>query len=100
MPAAAAVGVSVSAHWGLPFLAPCHFNVLMNGVPALMIGSMTPPHPPPEKILDFPVPDFVTVGLPNVLINGIPAIILGSIAIHPGASPSAVVSGFPNIIIA
>lgn len=98
---AQAVGVSLSVpHWGLPFGFPCHFNILLNfAVPALMIGSMTIPHPPPENILDFPVPDFVSIGLPNVLFNGIPAIPELAIAIHPKASPSAVTVGFPNILL-
>lgn len=97
---AQAVGVSISMpHFGLPFGFPCHFNILLNGVPALMIGSMTPPHPPPESIVGWPAPDFVIEGLPNILFNGIPAIHEFAIAIHPDASPSAAVVGFPNILL-
>lgn len=97
---AQAVGVSLSVpHWGLPFGGPCHPNILLNGIPALIIGSMTIPHPPPEAILDFPVPDFVSIGLPNVLFNGVPAIPEFAIAIHPKGSPSAVTVGFPNILL-
>lgn len=97
---AQAVGVSLSTpHWELPFLAPFHPNILLNGVPALIIGSMTIPHPPPESIVGYPAPDFAALGLPNVLFNGIPAIFEFALAIHPKGSPSAVTVGFPNILL-
>jgi len=97
MKPAAAKSVSVSGH-GLPFKSPAHENVLMNGKPALMIGSMTKPHPPPGKKKPI-APDFVKSGVKNVLINGIPAIVVGSKAIHPGSSSTKVATGFPNILI-
>lgn len=88
----------ISGHL-MPFGAPCHFNILLNfGIPALMIGSMTPPHPPltaPEPI----APDFVSTGIPTVLMNGIPAITVGMIALHPGGDPTVVATGWPNILI-
>lgn len=99
MALAAAAGVSVSAHFGLPFIFPVHPNILLNGAPALMLGSMTVPHPPPESIVAYPAPDIVSMGFPNVLMNGIPAITVGCIAIHPGFSPSVVATGWPNILI-
>jgi len=96
---AASVGISVSFHFALPFLFPFHPNILQNGIPALMIGSMTIPHPPPESIVAFPAPDIVIAGFPNVLYNGIPAVTMFMPAIHPGGSPSFVATGFPNILI-
>jgi hypothetical protein len=96
---AASVGISVSFHWALPFLFPFHANILQNGIPALMIGSMNIPHPPPEAIIAFPAPDIVCFGLPNVLMNGIPAITMFMPAIHPGFPPTFVASGWANILI-
>lgn len=97
MKPAAAKKVSVSKH-GFPFKSPVHSNVLMNGKPALKIGSLTKKHPPPKK--KKPVaPDIVSSGVKNVLINGIPAIVVGSKAKHPGSKSTSVATGFPNILI-
>ncbi len=93
---AAAVGISISLH-GMPFLFPFHPNILLNGVPALMIGSMNIPHPDPATLIV--APDVVKMGIPTVLFNGIPAITVTSFAKHIAGTPAPVMTGWPNILI-
>lgn len=97
----AGVGISVSAHWELPFIAPFLPNIVYDGgIPALMVGSMNIPHPPPEAILDYPRPDVITIGVPTVLLNGvIPCPVMFSLALHVGGSPTVVASGIPTLLI-
>lgn len=97
MKPAAALKVSKSKH-GLPFMAPVHQNVLMDGKPALKKGSLTKPHPPPKKKKPIS-PDIVDGGVENVLINGIPAVVEGTKAKHPGAGNTSVANGIKNILI-
>lgn len=98
---AAGVGVSVSAHWALPFIAPFLPNILYDGtIPALMVGSMNIPHPPPEEPLDFPRPDVIKLGVPTVLLNGVIFCpIQFSTAWHVGGAPTFVATGIPTILI-
>ncbi len=97
MLAAAAVKISISKH-GLPFGSPSHKNILLNGKPALKIGSKTKIHPPPGK-KDPISPDVVIEGVKNVLFNGIPAITIKKKAKHIGAGNTIVQTGFPKILI-
>lgn len=88
---AAAATISISLH-GLPFMAPNWPNVLIEGFPALTLGSMTVPHPSPENPLAVG-PDIIVTGMPNILINGVPAIKVTSVAIHAGAGVAPVMTG-------
>jgi hypothetical protein len=96
---AQAIGISLSLHWGFPFLVPFHPNILLDGLPALILLSMTKPHIPPESPVAYPAPDFIVFGLPNVLFNGIPAIPEFALAYHPGGSFSCALLGCLDILL-
>ena len=73
-------------HVGGPIIAPVIFNVLIGGMPAATLGSLTAEVGPPATIV---------IGSSTVLIGGLPASRLGDLTSHGGV----IVNGSPTVLI-
>ena len=73
-------------HVGGPIVGAVVFNVLIGGLPAARVGSLTVETGPPAAIV---------LGSSTVLIGGFPAARLGDPTSHGGV----VVQGFPTVLI-
>ena len=73
-------------HVGGPIVGAVAFNVLIGGLPAARVGSLTAEIGPPASI---------ALGSNTVLIGGLPAARIGDPTSHGGV----IVQGFPTVLI-
>lgn len=99
---AAGLGISKTSHAEeIKFLF--FENILFDGViPALMVGSLTQPHLPPDNPDGLVAPDIIMTGSDSVFLNGIiPCPFMGSSLNHGKSDDEKlrIISGIDNVII-